>query len=147
MPSSAIGGFIIGKSPIGFTTGDQLSASKLVAPTTLLLDRTSWDLVLDVSGNIAVASTPYSLAQDAASAIKLFLGELWYDTTQGVPYFTEILGQAPSFALMKAEFVRAALTVPGVVSARCFISSYANRLITGQVQVTNRAGAISEAKF
>lgn len=147
MPSSAIGSFVIGKSPIGYSSADQLAISKLVAPTTLLLDRTLWDLVLDVSGNIAVASNPYALAQDAASAIKLFLGELWYNTSAGVPYFTEILGQAPSFALMKAEFVKAALTVPGVVSARCFISGYSDRLITGQVQVTNAAGIISEAPF
>lgn len=147
MASSAIGSFVIGKSPIGFSSADQLAISNLVAPTTLLLDRTLWDLVLDVSGNIAIASNPYALAQDAACAIKLFLGELWYDTSLGVPYWTEILGQAPSFALMKADFVKAALTVPGVVSARCFISGYADRVITGQVQVTNKAGVISEAAF
>ena len=35
----------------------------------LLLDPRSWDLTVDVSNNIAVASDPYSLAQDAACAI------------------------------------------------------------------------------
>ena len=54
---------------------------------TLLLDASAWDLVLDANGDIALAAPPYAVAQDVASAISLFLGELWYDTTQGVPYF------------------------------------------------------------
>ena len=39
---------------------------------TLLLRPDTWDLTLDSAGNIAVAENPYALAQDAASAIKLF---------------------------------------------------------------------------
>jgi hypothetical protein len=39
-----------------------------------LPDRSTWDLVLGASGNIAEASAPYALAQDAASAIQLFAG-------------------------------------------------------------------------
>ena len=35
---------------------------------TLLLDRTVWDLLLDGSGNIAIATEPYATAQDVASA-------------------------------------------------------------------------------
>ena len=41
--------------------------------STLLLDQTEWDLVLDASGNIALASPPYALAQDVASAVRTFL--------------------------------------------------------------------------
>lgn len=114
---------------------------------TLLLDTDLWDLVLDASGNIAVADVPYALAQDAASAIRLFRGELWYDTEPGVPYFDQILGQFPPIALMKAEFEAAAMTVPGVVAARCYITSTDGRLVTGQVQVTDRDGAITAAGF
>lgn len=113
---------------------------------TLLLDQGTWDLLLDISGNIAVASNPYSLAQDAASAIRLFQGELWYDTTQGVQY-QFILGRVPPITLMKAQFVAAALTVPDVVSAVCFITGITDRGVTGQVQVTDAAGNISAAAF
>lgn len=114
---------------------------------TLLLDQTSWDLILDVNANIAVASDPYSQAQDAASAIKLFKGELYYDTTQGVPFFTDILGQAPPLAITKSQFVTAAETVPGVTAAQCFISSFVNRKLSGQVQITNKVGATAAASF
>ena len=114
---------------------------------TLLLDTDTWDLVADASGNIAVADEPYALAQDAASAIRLFAGELYYDTTQGIPYFDQILGKAPPVSLMKAYFNRAALTVPGVVSAKTFIQSWTDRTVTGQVQVTDEAGNITAAGF
>ena len=116
-------------------------------PNTILLDRTTWDLVADANGNIAMATEPYALAQDAASAIKLFLGELWYDTSQGVPYFNQILGQPPPISLMKAKFEAAALTVPGVVAAICFITTFTDREIRGQVQVTDEQGVISVASF
>lgn len=114
---------------------------------TILLDNTTWDLVLDISGNIAVASAPYAYAQDAASAIKTFQGEPWYDTTMGVPYFSTILGRMPPIAYMKAKFVAAAMTVPGVIAARCFISAITQRRVTGQVHVTDVAGRISMAAF
>lgn len=115
---------------------------------TILLDLTDWDLVLDTNGNIAVASNPYSLAQDAASAIRTFLGECWFDTTMGVPYFGSILGHMPPVAYMKAKFVAAALMVPEIVAARCFLSAITpQRRVSGQVQVTDVAGRISTATF
>ena len=114
---------------------------------TLLLDPVSWDLLVDASGNIAVATDPYSQAQDAASAIKLFSGELYYDTTQGVPYWNEILGQAPPLGYMKSKWEFAALTVPDVATAKCYISSFVDRKIGGQVQITNMAGQTAAAGF
>jgi hypothetical protein len=114
---------------------------------TLLLDQSTWDLVIDSAGNIAVASDPYALAQDAASAIKLFLGELWYDTTKGVPYFSTILGRAPPSTLLQAKFQKAALSVPGVTAARVIISSINGRSVSGQVQVTNATGSTATATF
>ena len=114
---------------------------------TILLDTVAWDLVVDADGNIAVASNPYSLAQDAASAIRLFQGELWFDTTLGVPYFQDILGKTPPLSLIKAKFVEAAKTVPGVVEAVCFITGITDRRLTGQVQITDTFGVISAASF
>lgn len=107
---------------------------------TLLLDRTAWDLVLDSHGNIALASPPYALEQDVASAVRLFLGELWYDTTKGIPYFEEILGQLPPVSLFTSYIEKVALTVPGVVSARCVISSFQNRAISGEIQFIDDSG-------
>lgn len=107
---------------------------------TLLLDVSRWDLCLDAAGNIARASAPYALAQDVASAIRLFLGELWYDTTKGVPYFEAVLGHTPTLIEFQALMVRAALTVPGVVSAQCILSSFEARTVHGQVLFTDDGG-------
>jgi hypothetical protein len=113
----------------------------MAAPyATLLLDNTNWDLCLDSNGDIALTTWPYALAQDVASAIKTFLGEVYYNTTIGVPYFQKILGKRPSLAVFQALMVQAALTVPGVVSATCVIESFTNRQIMGQVQFTDIEG-------
>jgi hypothetical protein len=107
---------------------------------TLLLDNTFWDLCADAAGNIAMASEPYSRSQDVASAVKLFLGELWYDQSKGVPYFQEILGKAPPLSLFKQYMIAAALTVPGVVSADCVIESFEGRTVQGSVTFTDEDG-------
>lgn len=107
---------------------------------TLLLDVSSWDLISDAAGNIAVASDPYSQAQDVASQLRLFLGELWYDVTQGIAYFTEILGQAPPLAYFQELMVAGAVLVPGVASAQCTISAFENRTVNGQVTFTLQNG-------
>lgn len=116
--------------------------------STLLLDRTAWDLVLDAAGNIAVATEPYSLAQDAASAIRTFLGECYWDTTIGVPYITQVFGKNITLAQLKGLLIAAALTVPGVVSAQVFIVAIGGRAISGQVQVKSAStGIVSAATF
>jgi hypothetical protein len=117
--------------------------------STLLLDRTTGDLVLDASGNIALAAVPYSLAQDAASAIKTFAGEPYWNTSLGVPYLTQVFtGTPPSISTLKQLFVAAALTVPGVASATVFITSATGRSVSGQVQVVSQStGQVSAASF
>jgi len=114
---------------------------------TLLLDQTEWDLVMDSAGNIAMATPPYALAQDVASAVRLFLGELWYSRNEGIPYFEDVLGQLPPIALLVGYIEKAAMTVPGVVSARCIIESFDNRAVTGQIQFIDEKGAENDVSF
>jgi hypothetical protein len=101
---------------------------------TLLLDQTAWDLVLDANGNIAMASAPYALAQDVASAVRTFLGEVWYDTSEGIPYWTKVLGKLPPASLLIEMINQVALTVPGVVTVQTFITSFSGRTISGNIQ-------------
>ena len=115
---------------------------------TLLLDTVTWDLTLDASGNIAVASDPYSVAQDVASACRLFKGEWWYDTAIGVPYFQQILGQAPPAGMVKSRIAEAALRVPGCSSPVVFLSDLGrDRVLTGQVQFTDSNGTTQAVAF
>lgn len=114
---------------------------------TLFLDVDTWDNAVDVNGNIAVAGPPYSQAQDAACAIRTWLGEVYYNTVDGVPY-QNILGEgSPNVPLIKSYLVTAAISVPGVVSAVVFIASISQRGVTGQVQITNENGQTETAAF
>jgi hypothetical protein len=114
---------------------------------TLLLDTVVWDLVLDASGNIAMATPDYSVAQDVASAIRTFLGEVWYDTTQGVPYFQQVLGKLPPASVLIKYLELAALGVPGVVSARCTIQSSNGRVAKGELQFIDENGQAQGVSF
>lgn len=110
--------------------------------STLLLDIDLWDLVADANGNIAVASDPYSVVQDVASACRVFVGDMWYDETDGIPYFENILGVKVSLAYIKAQMVAAANSVPGCSNAIVYFSGINGRKLTGQVQFTDDNGQI-----
>lgn len=114
---------------------------------TIYLDPASWDLTLDTAGNIALAQPPYALAQDVASAIRLFRGELWYDTTAGVPHWEEILGHLPPRAVLIQRIEDAAKRVPGVVSARLIVDSLTNRTVTGRLLFIDELGIENQVNF
>lgn len=108
--------------------------------STLLLDRTTNDLCLNAAGHIAVAEDPYATSQNVATACKLKLGELYYDTTAGVDFDT-ILSGSQSLSWIKGQFVDAALSVPGVVSAVFYVSAFSGRKLSGQIQYTTATGS------
>jgi hypothetical protein len=65
-----------------------------------------------------------------------------------VPWLTAIFGKNPSISQLKGYFVAAALTVPGVASAQCFITAVTRRTVSGQIQVRSAAtGQVSVAEF
>jgi hypothetical protein len=109
----------------------------------------NWDLMADANGNIAVATGSEAIIQDVSSAIRLFIGELWYDTTQGIPYFSGILGQGVNRALIQSAMEEAALAVPGVVKVQVTLNELdrKTRLLTGSVKVIDTNGQELGATF
>lgn len=104
---------------------------------TLYLDPTAWDFALDINGNIAVANGPYSAAQDAASACRLWQTEYIYDTTRGVPYDTSILGQLLPSNVLAAFYNKEAQTVPDVATTSTLLQYNATtRMLSGQINLT-----------
>lgn len=114
---------------------------------TLLLDRTAWDLVLDSNGDIALTDEPYAIAQDVASAVRTFLGECWYNTTLGIPYWNNILGELPPTEWVKQQLVTVALTVPNVAEAQVVFANFVGRELTGQIQIIDINGQASGVTF
>jgi hypothetical protein len=116
--------------------------------TSLLLARDTWDLVIDANANVAVATAPYALAQEAACAIQTWAGEEWFNTAAGVPYLTQVFtGVPPSLPQIKQLLINAALTVPGVASAQVYVNSISLRGLSGQVQITSSTGQTAAAGF
>jgi hypothetical protein len=114
---------------------------------TLLLTTDQWDLLTDAAGNIAVATDPYSVAQDVASAVRTFIGECYYATNLGVPYFSQVLGQLPPLALFKNLITTQAARVPGCNNPVCFVHDITNRTVTGQIQFTDSNGMSQSVAF
>ena len=114
---------------------------------TMLLNPGTWDLMVDASGNIAMAQEPYANAQDVASAVRLFQGELYYDTSKGVPFFDQVLGVEVPVQNIQSLFEAAALTVPDVVEAKCDLQQDAARNLLGTLQVINSAGQAVNVQF
>lgn len=115
--------------------------------STLLLDTVAWDLVVDSNANIALASPPYSVDQDICSAVRAFLGECYFDVSQGVPYLQEILGKSPPLTVFTSAIEDAAISVPDVKSAVCVITDFTDRTVTGQIQFTRTDGTIGSIAF
>lgn len=110
-------------------------------PDSLLLDRTTWDLVLDASGNIAVCTESYSIAQNVATAVRTWFGEAWYDTSLGVPYDDGIFNGSTPLSIMKAKSEAVAETVEGVASATCaLLIQSTTRTLSGVIALTLTTG-------
>ena len=112
---------------------------------TLALDNSTWDLTIDAAGNIGMKTGIEAILQDVASSVRLFLGELWYDTSQGVPYFGQVLGHLPPSQLLQAQLVAAGSTVPGVTGIVCTFKSFTARTLAGTLTVTagSQTGTVS----
>ena len=108
----------------------------------LLLDRDAWDLCVDASRNIAVATRSYAILQNVACACRLFSGELWFDTTRGIPYISQIFALDYPLDLLKEDLITAAVAVNGVESAVVYLDDISNRAISGQIQCVTTYGTL-----
>jgi hypothetical protein len=118
---------------------------------TLLLDPSTWDLTVDSRGNIATVgdATPNNdatgpgmrLAQDVATRVQAWLGEVYFDTTQGINY-PAYFGGPPNLSLLQSVFNAEALRVPGCASAlaQFTFTAGSKRTIGGVLNVSDIAG-------
>ena len=103
----------------------------------------AWDLYLDQYGNIAVISGDAQILQDVCSACRLFLGEFIYDTTQGIDYFDEVLGQRQPTAYLIDQLIEQAKTIDGVLSASVTITGIQGRQLTGTINITTATSTLT----
>lgn len=113
---------------------------------TLALSTELWDLTLDGGGNIAIADSGYSVAQDVASACLVFSGECYYDNTLGIPWKEEVLGRRPSPGYIASKMEAEARKLPIVNQALASVFFDKNtRQTRGVIRITDNDGNESQA--
>src|SRR5690554_4129417 len=106
----------------------------------LFVHPNTWDLTLDVHGNITVASDLYRIAQDVATACRTFARDVYYDQELGIPYFEHILGShGYPLALYKMHLEDAARSVEGVATANAQLQMR-DRVVTGTIAFSTPDG-------
>ena len=107
--------------------------------TSIFLYPETCDMVVDAKGDIAVATDEYEVAQNVASACRLWLGEAMYDRTRGIPYKFKVLGNKADMALLDDWFRTEAMTVLGVAECEPFLN-IENRTLTGYLRIKTNSG-------
>ncbi|WP_271838576.1 hypothetical protein [Commensalibacter communis] len=83
-----------------------------------LLLNDDWDIYVDGTGQLAVTpSGEYNVAQMVANEVKLFLGEGWYDRSQGLPHFAITFSANPNLPLIQTLILDHVNDVEGVVES------------------------------
>lgn len=113
-----------------FTPGD-------IGRTLYLNDK--WDIFSDASGQIALVSGAYAIAQNAANAVRLFKNDAYLAQTRGIPHFEIELGKAPAIAapILRTRIRETVLNVNGVTGAEVDLTfDESGRVMGGEVKAT-----------
>lgn len=106
-------------------------------PDTIYLNPETWDLDIDASRNIAMASTPYAQAQNVASACRVWQNECPLRKVRGVPYEASVLGYRPTLLQLAGWFKTEAALVVGVDTVTPVLTFDSSaRGLGGQIQLT-----------
>lgn len=115
---------------------------------------TDWDLDLDDQGNIRTVGDATAtdvqtgpgmrLAQDVATRLRAWRGEVWFDVTQGIDY-PRYLGLAPSVSQLRADYQSEALLVPLCATALADLSlTRPGREVGGTIYLSDLSGFAAE---
>ena len=88
------------------------------------------DLYLNAEGNIAYAYDLTAIIQQCQQAAKTLLGEMVYNTNQGLPYFQTVWTGTPNIAQDTAALRRAFLAVGGVLEVVSLMTSQTNNTLS-----------------
>lgn len=115
---------------------------------TIFLNPDTWDLEIDASGNVAMANAPYAVAQDAASACRLWKNEAPYNTERGIPYEQSILGMLPTPQLLSNWYATECETVPNISNCTPVLQfTRSSRSLSGQLQLTLTDGTTANVNI
>lgn len=86
----------------------------------IAIDQTTNDIYFDDDGNLVMVTKALAVGQHARARLQTFFGEWFLDTSIGVPWLTQILGQRYDPALAEAVVKAAILGTDGVTGITSF---------------------------
>ena len=103
---------------------------------TIALRNDTWDMFIDEYGNIALKEGNSQLAQDVASSVRVFMGEMEFDKNRGVLYNRpEQIRQT-----LKDDIKKQALLINGVNEAVVVFERIDDRTANVVIYATNENG-------
>ncbi len=104
-----------------------------------------WDLFVDSAGNIATCTEDEAIAQNVCNTIRLFTNDAWFDPERGIEHFNLDLGVKPLTNQVRARFIRAAESLPGVAAAAITdLSIDKDRCLNGHIHVVTTNGGVTD---
>lgn len=100
----------------------------------------SWDIYVDDYGNIAIKESLHRLAQDVASSVRVFRGELPRDVERGIDY-NDIDGLQDT---LNHDIIEQANRVQGVSEVSVDYERRENRVLTPTIYIKSDDGDIIE---
>lgn len=102
----------------------------------------SWDIELDDNGNFALKDGQEQIAQDVATAVKMYKGEYVFDTERGVP-FTDIMGERLNQALIQEFMNKEAKRINGVLNTTVIFNDFdSSRVLDYDILISTEQGLI-----
>lgn len=109
-------------------------------PTTLLLDKSDWDITIDDKGYLALTTNEYAIAQNVSNAVRLFTNDAYFDQQDGIPHFSVELGHIPSESVVRARINETAKSVEGVIDTQTELTAFNDRKLEGRIVITTNNG-------
>lgn len=88
------------------------------------------DIYIQSNGTISLVSGETAVEFGCASAARAQLGEMIYNTTQGIPNFQAVWIGSPNLATFEAYLRNTLLNVAGVTSIASLTVTYANNVLS-----------------
>lgn len=88
------------------------------------------DIYLDSIGNISLSYDLQAVLQACAQAARTQLGEMVFNTNQGIPYFKTVFIGVPNVQQFNAALRTAFLSVTGVIEVVSLITTQTNNIFS-----------------
>lgn len=103
------------------------------------------DIYIQPNGNLSLVSGQTAVEFGCASAAKAQLGEMIYNTTQGIPNFQAVWIGSPNLAIFEAYLRNTLLNVEGVTAIESLTVAYANNVLSyiAEIQTQYSPGSVT----